>query len=209
VETAMLKVLGRVTSINVRKVLWTAEEIGLAYEREDWGKPIRDPNVPEFLALNPNAQVPVIIDDGVVLWESHAILRYLAEMSASELYPADPRERALVDQWMSWQASELNPSWSYVVPALLRNDPPNPDPARLAAGARAWTAKMEILEAQLTGRRFVANDRFSLADIVLALSTHRWLSLAFDKPRLAAVEAHCVEMRQRKAGAPYLGAATP
>ena len=75
----MLRVLGRVTSINVRKVLWALDELGLAYEREDWGLPIRDPKVPEFLALNPNGQVPVLIDGDFSMWESNAILVYLAE----------------------------------------------------------------------------------------------------------------------------------
>jgi len=98
----MLRVLGRTTSINVRKVLWAAGEMGLAYEQEVWGNPDRDPNVPEFLALNPNAQVPVLVDDGFVLWESNAIMRYLAEKTGSDLLPADRRERALVDQWLTW-----------------------------------------------------------------------------------------------------------
>src|SRR5690349_8534908 len=103
----VLKVLGRLTSINVRKVTWAADEMGLGFEREDWGLPIRDPNVPEFLALNPNAQVPVVIDDGFVLWESNAILRYLAGKQRADLYPTDAQQRAIVDQWMSWQATEL------------------------------------------------------------------------------------------------------
>ena len=97
----MLRILGRVTSINVRKVLWAAGEMGIEYEREDWGKPVRDPNVPEFLALNPNGSVPVIIDDGFVLWESGAILRYLSEKTGSDLWPSDARERARVDQWLT------------------------------------------------------------------------------------------------------------
>ena len=84
---AKLKVLGRVTSINVRKVLWLADELGLTCEREDWGLPIRDPKVPEFLALNPNGQVPVLIEDGFVLWESSAITRYLAGRQHSPLLP--------------------------------------------------------------------------------------------------------------------------
>jgi glutathione S-transferase len=74
----MRKILGRVTSINVRKVLWAAAELGIDLEREDWGRPVRDPQVPEFLALNPNGLVPVLIEDGFVLWDSTAILRYLA-----------------------------------------------------------------------------------------------------------------------------------
>ena len=206
----MLKVLGRVTSINVRKVLWTLDEMGVPYEREDWGKPIRDPNVPEFLALNPNAQVPVIVDDGFVLWESHAVMRYLAAKKMSDIWPSEPQERAIVDQWMSWQSSELNPAWSYVGRARLRNEPPNPDPLRIEESIRAWTKQMRILEGQLAkGGGFVANGRFSLADIVIGVSTHRWMSIAFDKPALPAVEAHYAQMKSRPAAVAYLGAKTP
>jgi glutathione S-transferase len=206
----MLKVLGRVTSINTRKVLWALDEMGTPYEREDWGKPLRDPNVPEFLKLNPNAQVPVILDDGFVLWESHAILRHLSATAGSGLWPVEARERALVDQWMSWQSTELNPAWTYVVQAKLRGNPPDPDPSRIEASILAWTKQMQILEQHLAGSSGVmANGRFSLADIVIALSTHRWLSVPFEKPSLPAAEAHYHQMRSRPAGLPYLGATTP
>ena len=205
----MLKILGRVTSSNTRKVLWAADEMGLAYEREDWGTPNRDPNVPEFLALNPNGLVPVVIDDGFVLWESNAILRYLAEKTGSDLLPSDQKERALVDQWMSWQSTDLNFAWSYVARVKLRNAA-NPDPARLAESIESWIRMMQILEGQLDrGNGFVANGRFSLADIVIGVSSHRWMSLAFDKPKLPAVEAHLIQMQSRPAGKPYLGATTP
>jgi glutathione S-transferase len=207
----MLRILGRVTSINARKVLWAADEMGLDYEHEVWGKPQRDPNVPEYLAMNPNGTVPVIIDDGFVLWESNAIVRYLAERTASDLLPGDRRERALVDQWLTWQATELNVSWAYIVPAKLRNDPPNPDPERLAAAAVKWTRTMRILETHLDkADGYMANGRFSLADIVMGLSVHRWMSVAFDdKPKLPAVDVYYEKLRARPAGQKYLGAGTP
>ncbi len=207
----MLRILGRVTSINARKVLWAADEMGLDYEHEVWGKPQRDPNVPEFLAMNPNGTVPVIVDDGFVLWESSAIMRYLAEKTGSDLLPSEGRERALVDQWLTWQATELNLSWAYIVPAKLRNDPPDPDPERLAAAAVKWTRTMRILETHLDkADGYMANGRFSLADIVIALSVHRWMRVPFDeKPTLPAVELYCEKMRGRAAGAKYLSAATP
>lgn len=209
-EMSALRVLGRVSSINVRKVLWAAAEMGVAVEREDWGKPVRDPNVAEFLALNPNGMVPVLVDGDFVLWESGAILRYLAEKFASDLWPSDARERALVDQWMTWQATELNPAWSYVGRARLRNYPPNPDPARMAESIEAWTKMMHILEGQLAkGGGFVVNGRMSLADIVIGLSTHRWHAVAFDKPELPAVDRHYADMRSRPAGKAWLGAETP
>jgi glutathione S-transferase len=207
----MLRILGRITSINARKVLWAADEMGLQYEHEVWGKPFRDPRAPEFLAMNPNGLVPVIIDDGFVLWESNAILRYLADKAGSDLLPSDARERAVVDQWLTWMVSELNPSWAYIVPAKLRGDPPNPDPDRLAEAAGKWTKAMGILDGHLARTNgYVANGRFSLADIAIGLAVHRWESVAFeDKPDLVAVGAFYDRMRGRPAGAKYLSAATP
>jgi glutathione S-transferase len=207
----MLKVLGRITSINARKVLWAADEMGLTYEHEVWGRPHRDPKVPEFLAMNPNGLVPVIVDDGFVLWESNAILRYLADKTGSDLLPADARERAIVDQWLTWMVSELNPSWAYIVPAKLRGDPPNPDPDRLAEAAAKWSKAMGILEGHLDRTNgHMANGRFSLADIAMGLAVHRWESVAFeDKPDLVAVGAYYDSMRARPAAAKYLSAATP
>ncbi len=205
-----LKILGRTTSINVRKVMWTADLIGIAYEQEVWGLPHRDPRVPEFLALNPNGSVPVIIDDGFVLWESGAIMRYLAETRSSDLLPANPRERALVDQWLTWQATELNPAWVYAVQALIRKNPAFTDEARIADSIAKWGAAMGIVEAQLAkGNGFVVNGRMSLADIALALSSHRWFSTVTDGPELPAVAAHYAAMQATAAGAKYLGEATP
>ena len=205
-----LRVLGRVTSINVRKVLWLADELALTYEREDWGLPVRDPHVPEFLALNPNAQVPVIIEDGFVLWESNAILRYLAQQHGSDLLPRDPHRRALVEQWLGWQAVDLNAQWGYAVNALVRKTPGYDDPARIAASIAGWNARMEILDRQLekTGS-FVAGEEFSIADIALGLSVHRWLETPFENPSLPQVVQYYERVKERRAGQRYLTAETP
>jgi glutathione S-transferase len=204
----MLRILGRVTSINVRKVLWTADELGLAYAREDWGLPLRDPNTAEFRALNPNAQVPVLIDGDFVLWESNAIMRYLAE--GSSLLPADARARALVEQWLGWQATELNFAWSYAAMALVRKATGYDDAARIADSLRVWAAKMRILEERLaeTGA-YAAGADFSLADIALGLSVHRWFGGDFERPDLAHVNAYYARVRSRPAAQPHFDAATP
>jgi len=208
--TAKLVILGRITSINVRKVCWTADLIGLTYRTEVWGLPHRDPREAEFLKLNPNAQVPVILDDGFVLWESGAIMRYLARKHRSGLWPADMKQRALVDQWLTWQATELNPAWTYAVQALIRKNPAYTDKARIEDSIARWGTGMAILEAQLRQTNgFVANDRFSLADIVLALSSHRWFSGEFDKPDLPAVRGHYEMLKATPEGARYMGAETP
>jgi glutathione S-transferase len=206
----MLRILGRVTSINVRKVLWTADELGLAYTREDWGLPLRDPNTAEFRALNPNAQVPVIIDGDFVLWESHAILRYWAEREASPLLPSDAQARARVEQWFGWQATDLNVAWRYAVAARVRKLAGYEDEARIAESLQEWTVKMRVLEARLaeTGA-YVTGGDFSLADIALGLSVHRWFGGDFERPDLAHVSAYYERVRMRPAAVPHFDAATP
>ena len=205
----MLRVLGRVTSINVRKVLWALDELGLGYEREDWGMPLRDPKVPEFLDLNPNGQVPVVIEGEFVLWESNAILIYLAEREG-QLLPEQLELRALALQWLGWQASELNPPWGYAVNALIRKTPGYDDPARIADSMTRWTAKMEILEAALasTGTGYIGAG-FSIADIALGLSVHRWMSISAEKKELPAVADYYERLMSREAGARWMGPETP
>ena len=100
----MLKVLGRSDSINVRKVLWLCDELNIKYDREDWGRGFRSPKEAEFIKLNPNATIPVIIDADLVLWQSNSIIRYLAnQYQGQALYPETAKPRALIDQWMDWQ----------------------------------------------------------------------------------------------------------
>jgi glutathione S-transferase len=201
----MTKVLGRVTSINVRKVLWALDELGEPYEREDWGLPGRDPKLPEFLALNPNGQVPVLIeDDGSVLWESNGLLVYLAQ-TRSALLPADRRSLGLALQWLGWQATELNGSWGYVVPALVRKVPGYDDQNKIAEAIRRWSGTMAMLDAELgRGRPYLGGDTFSVADIAIGLSCHRWYKTPFDKPELPAVRAYYERLREREAGARWM-----
>lgn len=195
----MLRILGKASSINVRKVLWTCAELDIPFEREDWGSGFKSPNTPEFLALNPCAMVPVIQDGDFILWESNTIIRYLAtRYGGAHLYPAEPIARARVDQWIDWQASELNRSWSYPLMALVRKSPDYQDRDALATGCRDWTRNMQILDRQLekTGA-YVSGEQFSLADIPIGLSVNRWFETPLDHGNLAAVRAYYDRLNQR------------
>jgi glutathione S-transferase len=186
------RVLGKASSINVRKVLWTCHELGLAVEREDWGSGFQPTDTPAFLALNPNAMVPVLVDDDFVLWESNTICRYLAVREGRlDLLGATPRERARVEQWMDWQATELNNSWRYVFLSRVRHSPAHQDPAALQAAEQGWARHMRMLDAQLarTGA-FVTGDAFTLADVVLGLSVQRWAMTPMARPELEAVQGY-------------------
>jgi glutathione S-transferase len=201
----MLKILGKATSINVRKVLWTSAELQIPFDHEDWGDGFRPTHTPEFLALNPNGLVPVIRDGDFVLWESNSIIRYLASRyNGAWLYPADPLARARVDQWMDWQATDLNRSWSEAFLGLVRRSPAHQDAATIAASLERWTKHMRILDSQLAATgAFVAGSQFSLADIPIALSINRWFSTPFDHPHLPAVEKYFGCLNERSAFARY------
>ncbi len=188
----MLKILGKSSSINVRKVLWTCAEIGIPYDLEQWGAGMQPTNTEYFLALNPNGMVPVIQDDGATLWESNTICRYLAARhQRTDLLPAAPMARAQVEKWMDWQATELNNSWRYAFMALVRQSAAHRDPAALAAGIADWNRNMRILDAQLsTTNAYVNGATFTLADIVLGLAVHRWMAAPIDHPQLTAVTAY-------------------
>ncbi|MBO1011910.1 glutathione S-transferase [Achromobacter sp. SD115] len=195
----MLKILGKASSINVRKVLWTCAELDLPFEREDWGSGFQSTSDPTFLALNPNAMVPVVQDGDFVLWESNSIIRYLAsQYGGQHLYPIEPRLRARVDQWMDWQATDLNRSWSYAFMALARESAAHRDRAAIEASCREWARFMEILERRLEqAGGYVAGPGFSLADIPVGLSVNRWFRTPFDKPQLPAVAAYYDRLAER------------
>lgn len=145
----MLQILGKASSINVRKVLWACAALNLPFEREDWGSGFKATDAPEFVALNPNAMVPVIRDGEFVLWESNSIIRYLAGRYDGEfLYPVDPCERAKCDQWIDWQASEMNRAWSYAFLALVRRSPAHRDRQQIDLSCANWARHIAIVDRQ-------------------------------------------------------------
>jgi glutathione S-transferase len=195
----MLRILGRASSINVRKVLWACAEFDIPFDREDWGTGFHPTDSPEFLALNPNAMVPVIQDGDFTLWESNTIIRYLAtRYGDAACYPTDPIARARVDQWIDWQASDLNRAWSYAFMSLVRHSPAHQDPQALAEGCAQWAHYMQILEQQLAATgAYVAGEHFTLADIPIGLSVNRWFETPFEHPPLPAVSAYFERLTQR------------
>jgi glutathione S-transferase len=207
----MLQILGKTSSINVRKVLWTCAELALPFEQQDWGSGFRSTDIPEFRALNPNAMVPVIKDGEFVLWESNSIIRHLAGRYHGEsLYPSDPCERARCDQWIDWQGSELNRAWSYAFLALVRHSPAHQDPQQIELSCANWAKHMAIIDRQLerTGA-FIARQSFSLADIPIALSINRWLETPLRHDDFPAVTAYMEQLAAHAGYREYCRNGTP
>lgn len=197
----MLRILGKPTSINVRKVLWLCEELALPHALEPWGAGLRDTHEPEFLALNPNALVPVVVDGDAVLWESNTICRYLAGKQArDDLLPREPLARARVEQWMDWQAGELNNAWRYAYMHLVRRSAAHADPQAVRTSAAAWNRHMGILEQQLAhAGDFATGPSFTLADVGLGLSVNRWFMTPIERPALPRVQAYYDRLATRPA----------
>ena len=174
----MLKIWGRMSSINVKKVVWTAQELALDFQRTEAGGLFGVVRTPDYMALNPNSLVPVIEDGDYVLWESNVIVRYLcARHSPGELYPTDLHERFDAERWMDWQQTTLNPASRPGFWQLIRTPPEQRDPTLLAESNAAVEALMATLDAHLTQRHFMVGDRFTIADIPLACEVHRWFGL--------------------------------
>lgn len=196
----MIKLWGRSNSINVQKVLWCCDELGVPFERIEAGAQFGVVDTPAYRKLNPNGLVPVIEDGDFVLWESNAILRYLAaKHGAGGLWPQDLRVRADADRWMDWHTSVL---WFNLRPLfveLVRRTPDKRD-AKVVEGAHKKTADaMQILEAQLAGRDFVAGAGFTLGDIPLGCAVYRWMNLPIERPKLARLDAWYGRLQQRPA----------
>lgn len=183
----MLVIWGRLNSHNVKKVVWLAEEIGLAYERRDIGGAFGFTDA--YLAMNPNRLIPTIEDDGLVLWESNAILRYLAaRYSDGDLWPADPAARAVGDKWMDWVFSFADAQRG-AFHGLVRRAPDQRDPEAIARSARAAGEMMGRVEAALATSHWLSGERFGLGDIPMGVYAHTFFTLDIERPQLPRVEA--------------------
>ncbi|HAA91512.1 MAG: glutathione S-transferase [Rhodospirillaceae bacterium] len=175
----MLKILGRNTSSNVMKVLWVCDELGIEYDREDVGGAFGKNDQPDYLAMNPNGLVPTIIDDGFVLWESNAIVRYLANKhgDGSDIWPNDPQIRASADRWMEWLSTTVAAPMVLVFRNLVRETDETRNMDEVALGTKQATRLWGMLDQHLAENDFVTGATFTIGDIPLGVHARRWIEL--------------------------------
>lgn len=194
----MMKIWGRLNSINVQKVVWTADELGLAYERIDAGGAFGRTKTPDFVAMNPNALVPVLEDDDTVLWESNTIVRYLAaKYGDGVLTFSDPAARARAEMWMDWQSTTLNPAMTPMFFGLIRHKPEERDAAAIEASRERTVALFQIVDRHLATSPYIGGDRFTVADIPLGCAANRYLKLPIERPSLPALQAWYENLSKR------------
>lgn len=196
----MLKLWGRNNSINVQKAMWAIGELNLPHERIDAGGKFGLVGEDWFLKMNPNGRVPVIDDDGFVLYESNAICRYLAaRYGLGGLCPSDTRERGLAEQWMDWQQTTLIGPMTVVFWNLIRTEPAKRDMAAVSSAAEELARLYALLDRQLAGKDFVLGRRFGMADIPVGAAANRWYGLDLQRPDLPNLAAWLERLRQRPA----------
>jgi glutathione S-transferase len=194
----MLKIWGRVNSINVQKVLWCATELDIRYERVDAGGAFGVVRTPDNLALNPNALVPTIEDDGFVLWESNVIVRYLAmKHGMGGLCPSDITDRFESEKWMDWQATTLWPAFRPAFMGLVRTPPEERDASAIARSQEETRKALQALETRLGETRYVAGDTLTMGDIPVGASAYRFFALGFEKAAFPNVWRWYQELTER------------
>jgi len=197
----MLKVWGRRSSANVQKVLWLVGELDLPHTHVPAGGDFGGLDDPAFRALNPHGKVPVIDDGGVVVWESHAILRYLAAVhGADRFWAADPAVRAPIDGWMDWAQTALQPAFltgvfwgGYRTPEAQR------DVGAVARALDRTVACLAQVDRLLADRPFVGGETLSLADIAIGTHLYRYFELEIDRPDLPRLAAWFERLKARAA----------
>ena len=195
----MLRIWGRINSVNVKKALWAADELGLEYERIDAGMQFGVNKTPEYLKMNPTGLVPTISDDGFTLWESHSIVRYLcAKHAMGTLCPADSQARADAERWMDWAFTFQN-AMRDVFWGLIRTPPEKRDPKAIEEGRKKSIALLAIPEAILAGRKYIAGNSFTMGDIPIGCEVQRYMRVPIERPSFPHVEAWFERLRERPA----------
>ena len=198
--SAPLKIWGRISSINVKKVVWVAQELGLNFERTDTGGAFGLTKTPGALQRNPNALVPVMDDAGFVLWESNVMVRYLCRKhSLGQLYPSELHAQFEAERWMDWQQTTFNPAGRNAFWQLVRTSPEQRDMNVVAQSVASTEPLLDTLEQHLARTSYVAGDQFTMADVPLACEIHRWWGLPRARPAYPHIERWYTRVQARPA----------
>ncbi|MBX2856878.1 MAG: glutathione S-transferase family protein [Rhodobacteraceae bacterium] len=196
----MLTIWGRANSANVQKPMWLIAELGLEHERIDVGGPFGGLDQPDFLAMNPNKLIPVMQDGDLVLWESHAILRYIAEIYGNDaLWPVDAEARARIDMWIEWSSSSWIPAMTQLFMGIIRTPADKRDKATLERVYGAVTIAAKRADSQLATHPHIATDRMTLADIAFGTLLYRYFTLEIERPDMPNLERYYTALTERNA----------
>ncbi len=196
----MLELWGRRNAYNVQKPLWLLAELGLEFIHHDIGSAKGDLDTAEFLAINPQARIPVLRDGEAIVWESNSVLRYLANrFEASALYPREPLPRSQVERWMDWELASLQPAFIDLFWGYYRTPPESRDSAALADAQTRCERCFTALDRQLMKAPYLAGEAFSLADIACGVCLYRYFNMGLEVDNPPQVMGWYQRLSQREA----------
>jgi len=196
----MIELWGRKNSYNVQKVLWVLDELKINYAHHDVGSQVGDLETVEFLAMNPRARVPVLIDNGSVIWESNTIVRYLsAAYGANSLWLDNPLQRSYADRWMDWEQATLQPDFMDLFWGFYRKSESKRDGAQIENSKSQCERHFKMLDGHLKQNDFVAGDAFSIGDIPAATGLYRYFEMGIEVEKPANLMAWYQRLSRREA----------
>ena len=196
----MLQIYGRRNSNQVIQLMWTVGELGLKHTRHNIGGSFGGTDTVEYGKLNPNRLVPTIDDDGFVLWESYAIIRYLSRRyGIGSLCPEDAHQAAIAEQWMEWANSRFMKTFFPIFWGLIRTPKDRRDEGAIEKSSKATGDLLQIVERHLVGKNYMTGDRLTMGDIPLGSMMFKYYSLEIDRPSLPNIESWYARLCERDA----------
>jgi glutathione S-transferase len=181
--------------------MWFVGELGIEHRHIEAGGQFGGLDTPEFRAMNPHGRIPVINDNGTTVWESHAILRYLAaSYGRGTFWTDDPAIRSLSDRWMDWSQTALQPDFLIgVFWGFYRTPEPQRDLPEIKKNIDRCATHFQLLDRVLAGRQFILGKQLSLADIPIGTNLYRYFSIEIERPSLPNVEEWYRRLQERPA----------
>ena len=181
----MIRILGRPNSVNVQKVMWAAAEIGVSVDQHNIGGVFGGNTTDDYLAKNPNGRVPTLVDGDFVLWESHAIVRYLSEVhGTTPWYPESAEDRGLCSQWMDWYTAHVHPAMTVIFWQLIRTSDEERDNAAVAKAVTDVAHEWAILDKHLGNHAYILGDELTMGDVPLGCAAYRWHTMDIERTNL-------------------------
>ena len=194
----MIKIWGRTDSSNVQKVLWCCGELGVGFDRVDWGGKFGGNDEKAYREMNPNGLVPTLKDGDFILWESNSVMRYLnAKYGAGKLLPQNPEGLGNANRWMDWQLSTFNAAIVPLFWNLIRTPEEKRDSKLVQTALEKTTKAWQTVENQLAKTRYLGGEEFSLGDIPLGVWAYRWFNLPIQRPNFPNISAWYERLTQR------------
>ena len=195
----MLKIWGRTNSVNVQKVMWAVGELGLEHERVDAGGAFGGLDTSGYGTMNPNRKIPTIDDNGTIVWESNATVRYLAAKHGSgSLWPEDVAVRSVADRWMDWMVTTLMPDMTIAFWQTIRTPAEKRDMPAVEAAAKRLGPIWRLLDDHMGDRRFVAGAGLTMGDIPVGCAYWRYVNLPIERPGLPNLDIWYRSLKERE-----------